>query len=82
MKKPELEELPEYDEMFQELLELQPVAKRLAGLTPEQRLAGLAPEHVILAMPLEVLRAFSEEYVRSLPVEVQAEIRRRLHEGS
>ena len=52
--------------------------QRLAGLAPEQRLAGLAPEQLILALPLEVLRVLSEEYLRSLPVEVQEQVRTRL----
>jgi hypothetical protein len=52
--------------------------ERLAGLTPEQRLAGLAPEQVVLALPVEMLRLLPEDYVRSLPAEVQAQIQKRL----
>jgi hypothetical protein len=52
--------------------------QRLAGLAPEQRLAGLAPEQLPLALPVEVLRLLPEEYLRSLPVEVQEQIRKRL----
>jgi hypothetical protein len=64
-----------------------PPEQRLAGLPPEQRLAGLAPEqrlagldraHQALALPVELLRLLPDEYFRSLPPEVQAEIRRRL----
>ena len=87
MKHQELEEMPGYEEMFEKLLEALPVEKRLAGLTPEevlatyapeQRLAGLDRDHMALALPLEVLRALPEDYLRSLSTETQAEIRRRL----
>jgi hypothetical protein len=87
MKQPDIEELPGYEEMFQKLVEAMPLEKRLAGLAPEQRLAGLAPEQVlgafapeqlILALPLEVLRVLPEEYLRSLSVEVQEQVRKRL----
>jgi hypothetical protein len=56
--------------------------QRLAGLPPEQRLAGLAPEQVILALPLEMLRALPEAYLRSLPVEIQDQVRKRLQEAT
>jgi hypothetical protein len=52
--------------------------QRLAGLAPEQRLAGLAPEQLILALPLDVLRVLPEGYLRSLPIEVQEKVRKRL----
>jgi hypothetical protein len=52
--------------------------KRLAGLAPEQRLAGLAPEQAVLAMPVEILRALSADYLASLPEATRAEIERRL----
>ncbi len=51
--------------------------ERLAGLAPEERLAGLAPEHVALALPTEVLRALSEDYIAALPADVQREVRAR-----
>lgn len=49
----------------------------LAELTPEQRLAGLAPDEAVRALPLEVLRALSEEYVRTLSLETQTLVRAR-----
>jgi hypothetical protein len=61
--------------------------QRLAGLAPEQvlgafapeqRLAGVAPEQLVLALPVEVLRMLPEDYLRSLPAEVQAQIQKRL----
>jgi hypothetical protein len=52
--------------------------QRLAGLAPEQRLAGLAPEHIVLALPDEVLRGLSSEYLATLPKDVQATIAARL----
>ena len=64
--------------------------QRLAGLppeqvlphyAPEQRLAGLDRDHQALALPVEVLRMLPEEYFRSLSPEVEAELRRRLHQN-
>ncbi len=61
--------------------------QRLAGLAPEQvlgafapeqRLAGLSTEQLILALPVDVLRVLPEEYLRSLPGEVQEKIENRL----
>ena len=87
MQQPDIEDLPGYEEMFQKLVEAMPIEKRLAGLAPEQRLAGLAPEQrlaglapeqLILALPLEVLQGLPEEYLRSHPVEVQEQVRKRL----
>jgi hypothetical protein len=69
MKQPEIEELPGYDEMFQKLVEAMPVEKRLKGLAPEQ---------LIPALPLEVLRALNDDYLRTLPPDVQEQIREKL----
>ncbi len=61
--------------------------ERLAGLAPEERLAGLAPqerladlslEQAVLALPPQLLRVLPEEYIDSLPDEVQREVRARL----
>jgi hypothetical protein len=89
-----VQQTEDYDKIMREIAEHMTVEQRLAGLAPEQRLAGLAPEqmlrayeqrlagldrdHQALALPAELLRALSEEYIRSLPVEVQEEIRRRI----
>ncbi|WP_437339083.1 hypothetical protein [Sorangium sp. So ce394] len=78
MKQPDIEELPEAEELFQKLVEAMPVEKRLAGLTLEQRLAGLTPEQVILVLPVEVLRMLAEEHLQSLPPDVQETIKKRL----
>jgi hypothetical protein len=48
------------------------------SLPAEQRLAGLDREHEVLALSVGLLRLLPDEYLRSLPPEVQAEIRRRL----
>jgi hypothetical protein len=52
--------------------------QRLAGLAPEQRLAGLDRDHEALALSVELLRLLPDDYFRSLPPEVEAELRRRL----
>lgn len=75
-----------YDDWMERLLANLPVERRLAGLDPEQRLAGLDPEqiaravpaeHRVLALPDDALRALSEEYVATLPDDVQAKVRAR-----
>jgi hypothetical protein len=87
IKQPDIEGMPEWDDLMRRFLDRLPVEERLAGLAPdqvlgafapEQRLAGLATEQVVLALPLEVLRVLPEDYVRSLPVAVQQQIRLRL----
>jgi hypothetical protein len=79
--------LSPYQQVVQKFLATLPPEQRLAGLAPEQvlshypaeqRLAGLDREHQALALPVEILRLLPEEYLRSLPPEVEAEIRRRL----
>jgi hypothetical protein len=82
MKQPDIEELPGFKELFAKsiakAIQEMPLEERLEGLAPEQRLAGLAPEQVILALPLEVLRVLPEDYLRSLPIEIQEQVRKRL----
>ena len=86
-KLPDIEELPVYEEVLQQLIEAMPVEKRPAGLasaqalgacTHELRLAELAPAPWILALPLEVLHVLPEEYLRTFPAEVQRQVRKRL----
>ena len=48
------------------------------ALKPEDRLVDLAPAQVVLALPLEVLRALSPAYLATLPEDVQATVRARL----
>ncbi len=55
-----------------------PPEQRMAGLPPEQRMAGVDRDHEALALSVELLRFLPEAYLRSLPPEVEAEIRRRL----
>ncbi len=59
------------------LIESAPIEDRLAGLTPEQRLTGLTPEQFVLALPDDALRALSEDYIATLPADVQAKVRAR-----
>jgi hypothetical protein len=56
----------------------QSVQKFLDGLSIEQRLAGLAPEQKLLAMPVEVLRGFSKEYLATLSEPMRAAVRARI----
>ena len=55
-----------------------PPEQRMAGLPPEQRLAGLTPEQAVLALPDEVLRGLSDEYLASLPEGIRAAVRARI----
>ena len=55
-----------------------PPEERLRGLPPEERLRGLSHEQVALAMPDEILRILPEDYIQSLPAQVQRAIRERL----
>jgi hypothetical protein len=82
-----LKEMPGYLELEQKFIDGLSPEQRLAGLAPEQRLAGLAPEQrlagmsaqeVVLAMPDEVLRGLSPEYVATLPRTVRDAVARRL----
>ena len=72
MKRRNMKNTQGYDEMFQRLVEAMPAEKRLAGLDPA---------HSVLALPPEVLRGLKEEYIRSLPADVQKEVKKRLRRG-
>ncbi len=83
---PANEKLEGHDEVLARLLRATPpedilraagVDRLLGSLTPEQRLADLTPEQRVLAMPLDALRALSEDYLRTLPEPVLAAIRKR-----
>ena len=78
MVKQKIKDIPGYDEMREKLLDFLSPEERLAGLGPEQRLAGLAPEQVVLALPLEILRGLSPDYLHSLPREIEQAIRQRI----
>jgi hypothetical protein len=90
MKQPDIEDLPEFKELFkktfdkvlaEQLAELTP-EERLAGLAPEQVLGAFAPEQVVAALPLELLRVLPEDYLGTLPADVQETIRKRLQGAS
>jgi hypothetical protein len=78
MKQPDIEEVPGWNEMMQKYLDKLPVEERLAGLDPEEVLGAFATEQLLVALPPNVLRLLPEEYLRSLPDAVQAQIRTRL----
>ncbi len=85
--KMEMRELEGYEEAIEKILQALPPHLRLAGLapeqvlshyTPEQRLVGLTTEQAVLAMPVDLLRGLSTEYLSTLPEGTRAEIERRL----
>ncbi len=78
MEGTKMHEMPGTDEIIQEMLDSLPPEQRLAGLAPEQRLAGLAPEQQVLALSDVVLRSLPQEYLATLPLDVQETIRHRL----
>jgi hypothetical protein len=82
-----MEELEEFDEIMTKLLaRLDPKYRlaglapeeRVAGLAPEERVAGLTPEQVLLALPVEALRALSDAYVDTLSEPTRSTIRARI----
>src|SRR5262249_8426879 len=85
-----MQDMEGYDEVVKKFLATLSPGQVAAGLAPQQRLAVLAAlpleqrladvdrEHQALALPVEILRLLPDAYLRSLPPEVQAEIRRRL----
>jgi hypothetical protein len=62
----------------EQVLSHYPAEQVLSHYPAEQRLVGLDREHEALALSIELLRLLPDEYLRSLPPEVQAAIRRRL----
>jgi hypothetical protein len=60
-------------EGYEELLE-----KLVTRFPLEDLLRPFKPEELVLALPVEVLLGFSEEYLRTLPPDVQQAIRQRL----
>jgi hypothetical protein len=73
-----VQELEDYDQVVQRFLELLPPEKRMAGLAPEQVVHALGPEQLLPAMPDEVLRALSDEFIEKLPEPTRSAIRKRL----
>jgi hypothetical protein len=82
-----IKDMPGFDEMWQKLMEDLPFEKRMVGMSPEQvlshfppeqRLAGLAPEQAILALPDEMLRGLTEEYLATFSEATRAAIRKRI----
>jgi hypothetical protein len=53
-------------------------AERLAGIAPAERLADVSERDLVLALPVEVLRGLSKEYIQTLPEDVQHKIRERI----
>ena len=67
-----------HDEILAKLIRSMPLEERLAGLRAEERLAGLDLADMFLALPVEMLRGFSDEYIATLPANARQTIRKRL----
>lgn len=72
-----------------EVMREYPPEERLAGLetdevmshySPEQRLAGLDAEQLAVNLPIDLLRALGDDYINTLPPDVQQKIRQRLRD--
>ncbi len=82
-----LAEIEERHEVVQRWLSSLTPAERLEGLGLRERLEGLGPRERLEALPDEVLvlalsdralQSMSDEFFRTLPVDVQEAIRRRI----
>ncbi|MFO0586623.1 MAG: hypothetical protein U0441_03760 [Polyangiaceae bacterium] len=76
-----LQEMEDWEVLEDRIVSQLPPERRLKSVSPEQRLADLDRDHLPLALPLGILRALSEDYLRTLSPEVQAELRRRLQQN-
>lgn len=66
-----------YDEFIEQYLgDLTPM-QRLKGLAPEERLKDLTEAEQVLALPIHLLRLLPDEYIATLPADVQAKVRSR-----
>lgn len=72
-------QLEGFKDLERRFIQSVPVEERLAGLAPEERLADLPPEQTILALPDAMLARLPEAFLVTLPDDVQAAVRARLH---
>ncbi|MBK9264124.1 MAG: hypothetical protein IPM54_30525 [Polyangiaceae bacterium] len=78
MKEPKMKGPPgfsraEADEFMRQVMGRLPV---------KTRLAGIAPEELVVNLPLDALRALSNEYIQSLAPDVRRKVQQRLRTGS
>lgn len=76
-----VDELEDSDDGWRELAAVLPARFRLEGLAPAQRLEGLGAADLLLALPDDVLRGLSVEYLASLPEDLRTAIRARIRGG-
>jgi hypothetical protein len=63
---------------MKKLLDMMPPEQVLSSYTADQRMAGLSAEQLLPALPDEVLRGLSDEYIARLPEPVRSAVRARL----
>ena len=73
-----MQDMEGYQELMDKLLDTLPPEQVLAHYAPEQRLAGLTSEQAVLAMPVDVLRGLSADYLATLSEATRVEIGKRL----
>ncbi len=71
-------ELEDYDEVLRRFAELLSPEQRLAGLAPEQVVRVVGFDQLLPAMPDEVLRQLSDDFIAKLPEPAQSAVRKRL----
>lgn len=78
---PTVTEREDYDEMVYKILTSLSPERVLRAFEPRVLLEHYKPEDLLLAMPIEALRALSDDYLRTLPEHVQQALRARLADG-
>jgi uncharacterized protein YidB (DUF937 family) len=73
-----LSQMEGFDEVMKKLLDMMPPEQVLSSYTADQRMAGLSAEQLLPALPDEVLRGLSDEYIARLPEPVRSAVRARL----
>jgi hypothetical protein len=71
MTQPDVTQTESFEEIMERVLQAMPIEKRLGRAKPEE---------VLVALPIEILRALSQDYILSLTPETQEKIQRRLQD--
>ena len=78
MKVQDMEGMTDVQRQMLEIVTMLPADWVMPAYNAEQRLAGLNRDELALALPIELLRGLSQDYLQSLSPEAQAVINERL----